>query len=582
MKEKNANNTGLMLVVAFALLVSSFLYLQFIIPYHIFFKEQIQLFVYDSNYLLSYFSKPGELACLTGDFFTQFLYLKGGGAVVISLLFFFEWLLIVRLLNSFGVKQLASLWALLPVIAEWMIIGAINYSIAMSVAFALVLLIIYLYIHIQNKVISVGLGILFIPILYLFIGGAMFLFLAVVLLYEIHKEKKRYVYWLTLIALAVIIPYLLRIHYLITVKQAYFYPMQGIKQVGSSILVVLILFFASFKSIRKWRVTAFSFSLAVLFILVFGIVGLKLSTNLQREKILGMATEADFENWNKVLKMAEKSEIKNPIATYYTNLALSKQMQLGDRMMEFYQPFTSGLFLPVNPKSNWFITFFSSDVYYHIGDMNMAQHSAMLGMTFSPYQRSARLVQRLIEINLVSEDIPAAMKYIRMLESSLFHREKAVQLKEMALTTNPDNYPWLQNKRKQIHTSDILLSSRIPQTTLELLVKTNPDNREALDYLLAYHLMNKNIQGFFNVYSTYCKGKTNYLPKVYAEALLIYFASSKTQPEEISKYNVNPLIINDFTEYTQLYESTKGNLELLQEKFPHTYWLFYHFATIKT
>jgi len=344
----------------------------------------------------------------------------------------------------------------------------------------------------------------------------------------------------------------------------------------------LILFFASFKSIRKWRVTAFSFSLAVLFILVFGIVGLKLSTNLQREKILGMATEADFENWNKVLKMAEKSEIKNPIATYYTNLALSKQMQLGDRMMEFYQPFTSGLFLPVNPKSNWFITFFSSDVYYHIGDMNMAQHSAMLGMTFSPYQRSARLVQRLIEINLVSEDIPAAMKYIRMLESSLFHREKAVQLKEMALTTNPDNYPWLQNKRKQIHTSDILLSSRIPQTTLELLVKTNPDNREALDYLLAYHLMNKNIQGFFNVYSTYCKGKTNYLPKVYAEALLIYFASSKTQPEEISKYNVNPLIINDFTEYTQLYESTKGNLELLQEKFPHTYWLFYHFATIKT
>ena len=576
-------NKGLMLAVAFILLASSFLYFQLIVPYHIFFKEQIQLFIFDSNYLLSYFSKSGGLACLIGDFLTQFLYLKGGGAIVISLLFVSEWLLITLILNSFGVKQWAPLWALLPVIAEWMITGEIYFSIAMSVAFALVLLAIYFYIHIQNKAVSAGLGIALIPILFVFTGSAMFLFPVFVLLYEIHKGKKnRYVYWLALIVLAVVIPYLFRLHYLMTVKQAYFYPMLGIKQMGSSMLMVLILFLASFKGIREWHVTALSFSLVVLFVLIFGITGLKFTTNLQQEKILGLATEAYFENWDKVLKIAEKSKMKNPIATYYTNLALSKQRQLGDRMMEFYQPFTSGLFLPVGQESNWFVIFFSSDVYFYIGDMNMAQHSATLGMTFSPYQRSARLIQRLVEINLVSEDIPAAMKYIRMLESSWFHKKKAAQLKEMALTTNPDSYTWLQNKRNQIHTSDILLSSRNRQASLELLLKTNPDNYAALDYLLAYHLMNKNISGFFNVYSIYCKGKTHYVPKAYAEALLIYFASSKTPPEKVAEYNINPLIINDFNEYTKLYESTNGNLELLQEKFPHTYWLFYHFATTKT
>ena len=580
MKERNfhTDNTALALIVAFILLVGSFLYFQLVIPYHIYFKEQIQLFVYNTTYVLSYFSKPGGLACLTGDFLTQFLYLKGGGAVVISLLLILVWLLTVGILKSFGVKQWTPLVALLPVFTEWMTVGDITFSIAMSVAFVLVLLAFYIYTFIGNRWFSIGYGIILVPVLYVLIGSAAFLFPAAILLYEINSGKKNYFYWLILIALAVIIPYLFRSYFLITMKQAYLYPYAGIKQEPSIFMMALILFFASFKSVRKRQITVLSFSLSLFFILIFGIGGLIATTNLRREKVLGMATEAYFENWSKVLKIAEKSKLENQIASYYANIALSKQMQLGDRLMEFYQPFTSGLFLPVNPDSGWFVIFFSNDVYYYVGDMNMAQHSAMLGMTFSPYQRSARLVQRLAEINIVSGDIPAAMKYIRMLESSWFHRKKAAQLKEMAV--RPDDYPWLQNKRSQIHTSDILRSSQNPQTSLELLVKNNPANQAALNYLLAYHLMNKNIPEFFKAYSTYWKGKMNYVPKAYAEALLIYFAAAKVK--NIADYAINPAIIKDFNEYTRLYESSNGNLELLQEKFPHTYWLFYHFATTKT
>ena len=582
MSKENTYNTGLLVTVASFLLISSFLYFQLIVPYHLFFKEQIQLFIFNSTYILSYFSKPGGLACLTGDFLTQFFYLRGGGAIVISLLFVFEWLLIVRILHSFDLNRTASLWALLPIIAEWAYISEINASIAMTVAFALVLLTICFYSRIQNKTVSLIMGILLVPVLYVLLGSSMFLFPVFVLQYEIHSGKKRYLYWLLLIAFAVIFPLLLRICYLITVVQAFLYPYVEIKQVISLFAIAVILFLASIKKIRKQRISFFSIMFILLFILVLGIGSLAVVTNIQREKIVGMATEAYFENWDKVLRIAGKKEIKNPIATYYANIALSKQMQMGDRMIEYYQPFTSGLFLPVNPESNWFVIFFSNDVYYHIGDMNMAQHSAMLGMTFSPYQRSARLIQRLIEINLVTEDFPAAMKYIRMLESSLFHRKKAAKLKETALTTQPDNHARLQKKRSQIHTNDFLRSSQNQQFSLELLVKTNPENQAALDYLLAYHLMNKNIPGFFDTYSSYCKDKTNYVPRAYAEALLIYFAVSKTKPEIITEYRINPGLIKDFNEYTQLYESTNGNLELLKNKFPDTYWLFYHFATKKT
>ena len=575
----NAINTerNTKIAVAFILLIGSFLYFQFIVPYHLYFKEQIQLFIYDTTYVLSYFSKPAGIACLTGDFLTQFLYLKGGGAVVISLLFVLTWLLIVGILHSFGIKQLAALLALIPVIAEWGIIGEIYSSLAMPVAFTLVLLSIYIYILIRNKTVSLVFGIAFIPFLYWALGSAMFLFPVFVLFYEIYQGKKRYLYWLALFVSAAIIPYLLRSYFLITVTQAYFYPYLGIKQVMCVYVTAVIFFLASLKVIRKLRVTVLTFSLTALFILIFWIWGLTSATNLKREKILGMATEAYFEKWDKVLKIAEKSKQENQIATYYTNIALSKQMQLGDRMMEFYQPFVSGLFLPVNQESGRFVIFFSSDVFYYIGDMNMSQHSAMLGMTFSPYQRSSRMIQRLAEINIVSGDIPGAMKYIRMLESSLFHRKVAARLK--ALASQPDNR--LQIKRSQIHTTDILHSAFDLQSSLELLVKTNPDNRAALDYLLAFHLMNKNIPAFFNAYSSYYKDKTIYVPKAYAEALLIYFAGAKVKSEVLKEYHINPGIVKDFTEYTRMYESSNGNLELLKEKFAHTYWLFYHFATLK-
>ena len=581
MEEKKAFNKKINLIVAFILPVISFLYFHFIVPYHIFFKEQIQLFIFDPTYIISYFSKPGGLACLTGDFLTQFFYLKGGGAIIISLLFLFEWLMFVRILNSFGVKQTASLWALLPVIAEWVVISDINFSIAMTVSFVLTLLATLIYASIQNKMISIVYGIIFIPFLYFLLGSAVFLFPAAILLYDIQKDKKRYIYWFTLIVLTAITPFLFRIFFLLTVNQAFLYPYLGFKQKLSSLVMILILFFVSFKKLRELHFTFLSFSLTVLFILIIGISSIISKTNFQREKTLSLATEAYFNNWDKVLKLSKKAKLENQIAAYYTNLALSKQMQSGERMMEFYQPFVSGLFLPVNTESNWFYIFFSNDVYFHIGDMNMAQHSAILGMTFSPHQRSARLMQRLIEINIVTGDIPAAMKFIRILEASLFHSKNAAKLKEMAFSIEPEKYPLLQ-KRNLIHTSDTLRGSSNNLLSLELLVQNNPDNQAALDYLLSFHLLTKNIPEFFKIYNTYFKEKTNHVPKVYAEALLIYFAAFNIKPEIIMEYNIDRKLLASFNEYTKLYESTNGNLGLLRRKFPDTYWLFFHFANLKT
>ncbi|GHT14175.1 hypothetical protein FACS189426_20130 [Bacteroidia bacterium] len=568
-------------LIAFALIVGCFFYFQCFVPYHLYFKEQIQLFIFSFGYFLSYFGKPGGLACLSGDFLTQFLYLKGGGAVVISLLLLVKWLLVSKTLNLLGTKTLTPLLALFPVIAEWIFFSEISFSIAMSMAFLFPLLFFRLYTCIRNSVFSIISGILLVPILYFLAGSAMLLFPALVLIYDINNGKKQLLYWLILFVLAGIFPYLVHSHFLLTVKQAYFYPFPTIKNGLSVFTLVGIAFLCCFRTIRECENTIFSFSFTMILALIFAIGGLVITTNSTREKILGMASEAYFENWNKVLEMGEKTKLQNPISTYYTNIALSKQMQMGDRLMTFYQPFTSGLFLPVKPESSWFSIFFSSDAYFYTGDMNMAQHSAMLGMIFSPYQRSSRLMRRLVEINVINDDVPAATKYLRILEATWFHKKQAVRMKKMLLAPNPEEYPELQEKRSRIHKNDILRSSQDPKASLELLVKNNPDNRPALDYLLSYYLLNKDIPHFFETYTRYYKDKNAFVPKMYAEALLIYFAATHAKPAKITDYKISTNLVNDFNEYTQLYESSQGDLEPVRKQFADTYWLYYHFATLK-
>jgi len=299
------------------------------------------------------------------------------------------------------------------------------------------------------------------------------------------------------------------------------------------------------------------------------VAGLKKTTDRQQEYLYGIFVEAYHKNWDKVLEIAEKVELKDPMVTCYTNIALSEKHLLGDRLMDFYQPFSSGL-IPVAYNKHWLALFSVNDAYFHIGDMDMAQHGALLGMLASPNQRSARMIERLAEINMAIGDIPAATKYTRILESTLFHKRKA----ESIMSTGN------HGSTKPIFKEDIIRKATDIKLPLELLVESNPDNLPALNYLLCFYLLNKDIPAFFKAYTTYGKEKFTMAPKVYAQALLIYFAVTGSSVEELTGYGIHPEIMRAFGEYTSLYEKSEGNLAPMQENFPNTYWLYYHFAVM--
>ena len=214
----------------------------------------------------------------------------------------------------------------------------------------------------------------------------------------------------------------------------------------------------------------------------------------------------------------------------------------------------------------------------------MAQHSSMLGMIFSPNNRSSRLIKRLAEINMINGEKEAARKYLRMLEPTLFHRawaKKRLQILD-ADTLIASTDAWLKEKRSMIPKRDTLRSSTDYLASLNLLASSNPANKMAVDYLLCYHLLSKDIRSFTNAYNRYVKDTSPVLPRIYGEALLISLLNSKATDKEVQSYGISPDMIREFAEYTRLYEQSNGRGELLQAKFGKSYWFYFHFAKMDT
>ena len=78
-------------------------------------------------------------------------------------------------------------------------------------------------------------------------------------------------------------------------------------------------------------------------------------------------------------------------------------------------------------------TMMMSDVYLHMGFPNISQRAAFEVLeSTSNYNMSGRELSRLVETALITGQYEVALKYISLLESTLFYRNWAKQMRELA------------------------------------------------------------------------------------------------------------------------------------------------------
>ena len=174
-------------------------------------------------------------------------------------------------------------------------------------------------------------------------------------------------------------------------------------------------------------------------------------------------------------------------------------------------------------------------------------------------------------------DEAAAMKYLRLLQKTMCYRDWA----ERRIPTKQtlEVRQWLERKRQLLPATDTLRSSANIPLSLRHLLRYNPDNELACDYLLCFDLLNKDIGAFAGDYQEFAAKK---IPsRLYAEGLLIYLAGKKASLDEVRKWNISPQVLDEFSKYTRLYEANSGNGMPLQAKYGKTYWFYFHYAVMR-
>ncbi|MEG0039160.1 MAG: DUF6057 family protein [Bacteroides sp.] len=506
--------------------LACFGFFQLAYSYHLLYREQTSLFTYTLLQLLSYIEKPAVLSCLSGDFLLQFFHYNGAGAAIITSL-----LLLLGGTGYWVFRVWVKPW--IALVGGVIMIGwegarlcSLTYPLSSTVSLIGGLFLFLLFKQLRGKRALLCGGMIGVVLSYVLFGYGAFVFLFFACLLVVAPMKQYLVAGLMLVA-GIALTACLSNTYLLTLPQAYQYP-----------------------ATEWWS-----------------------KPDLMHERLLGMNIELHAANWEKVIQLAQP-DMRMSLTSVCSNLAHAMQGDLSGRLMNQYQPAGLGLFIPIDESSTYFSTQLANEVWFHLGDMTMAEHAAMLSMIFSPQHKGARMVQRLAEINLINGDEVAAKKYLKILSRTLAYKQWAKD--RMPGEQTSEVKQWLNWKRTFLPEKDTLrVSSLDVAKSLRLLLEANAENRMARDYLLCFHLLMKDLPAFTKDYQQFYHEKPS---RLYAEALLIQLMKKQATGEEVKKTGMSPEVVIDFNEYNRLHNQFGGHPDALSGQFGKTYWFYYHYA----
>lgn len=282
------------------------------------------------------------------------------------------------------------------------------------------------------------------------------------------------------------------------------------------------------------------------------------------------------EQWDAVIKHYQGKRITEYISLNYLNYALSKKGELAENMFSFDQHGSKGLIIP------WTQTFFDSkllcDIHFNIGDLSLAESYALDAMTQSQRGGSARMVQRLAQINLLKGEYSVADKYINLLRHAPVYSNWAERYS--AYISDPPKMSddaELKGKTFSPEKDDKLLL-QIPIDSLWSCYGF--DQKSGWEYAGCYYLAEKKMDEFKNFLLKSVKNTDIRLPRHFQEAWLMITATEELPIPSVFK--IDPEIADRFRDFcksdkAQILSNT--GINSLYNAFGDTYWFYFYFKT---
>ena len=542
-----------LLTVAFGLAV--FLFWTFRYPFALTYQEQLQLFLFDGDFFCDRMAEPGGFARYIAEFLVQFYNGAAIGAAIIALLYMLAQRLTWRLMRS---KSEGSYpLSFLPVLMLWYAMGdesvMLTYTVALVIALGVMVAL--------RKWIGWITAIILIPVLYWLIGPMVLLVALLMLPWTLMVAALIYALALMLLS-AHFLPFpMLRV----MLGISYYRFPETLPYVLMAIpVVVALLVWLSRKDYLKW-VPAVP---AIVVLLILGAFFIPRGFNAKKYELIEYDHLVRVQNWNAIIAKAEKQMPDLPMSVSATNLALGMTNQLGDRAFDFYQRGSEGL-LPKFER-NFATTQLTGEIYFWLGLVNTAQRFAFEAMEAIPnYNKSARVVKRLAETNLINGQYDVARKYLQMLEKTIFYRPWAQRTmamlgNEKAINAHPI-YGTLRQYRLQ---EDFLFSDRELDKICGQLFVHNPQNQMAAQYLVMLPLLDNDMPRFMQ-YVQVVQNKINYNPRHCQEGIAFAFMQQRQQPP---RGVVSQLILQQMNEFAQAYSQDRNSPEL--NRFRNTVWYY--------
>lgn len=567
-------------IFVFLFFITCWIFFFRLYPYHLHYKEQITLCVLQPDFLQTYLQKPAFLAEICGDYLTQFFLWTGGGGSILTLTFLLTWLGLRTALVRIGITRHTSLWALLPITAEWALSCHLEYPLSMPLGLMSSVWAFILPTWSRSPRTRGILHTVMLIILYCIIGAHFFAYALLAIIYECRHSYNRLLP-LFLLIIAILIPIGGSYFYFLTPWQAYFYPLINNYMLRQPFAFLLTEFFLLLSILPACITRLDKQWIALPAVLVLIAITLSKTYNAPEEKTLAFTSEAYFGHWDKVVQLNKDNAYPTYLSAYYTNLAYARQGKLCEELMQHYQPAFHGLFLQISESTGYIYAMASPDALMECGDMAQAQHSAMLAMTFTPHQRSSRMMRRLAEIAIINEDYAVAKKYLRMLSHTSLHRKWAEERLEIINSGQCDSIPYWTGKRRMLPQQDTLFSANQWRTSLANLIESNPQNKMATDYLLCFHLLNKDLEHFKKDYDRYYYPTFGLLPpRLYQEALIACMDEKESPQEQLKHYRISAEVYKDCLRYLSIHEEAEGDGRALEKRFGKTYWFYYYYAQL--
>ena len=399
--------------------IAVFLFWYLLHPYSLGLQEQNQLFLFTWDYFVERIVISGGLADYIAEFVTQFNYYPMLGAALMAVLFMaFQ----IAIAGAVGRDE----WYMLSFVAPLMMLGYMN-DIYVMLCYLVALIIAVLFCALYRK----HPGVLWAGVVtvlgYWLVGPAIFLFS----LYVAVREKNLgSLVIIVLAALAVIVSKWTYLHQY-PWKTAVFgvnYYRQALTVPPMQIVIAAVTFVIPSFAYLLPKPSAVVKIIAGLVVVAGGALGCCLSFQRDVVELVAYDQMVRHEDWDGILKRAEKYQPDSELGAVSVNLALFMSGR-GDELPKFKQFGTRGLILP-NIR-DFISNSSSSEVFWRLGMINEALRYAFDSQeSLVNNRKSGRWMSRMAQCQILNGRYDVAEKYLDILSHSLFYRKWAAEQRQ--------------------------------------------------------------------------------------------------------------------------------------------------------